>query len=127
MKKIVTICLVVFIAVVVMVLGGNLLTNKNQSAVAPTIQNTTPAITPVNTITTTEVAKHNTATDCWEIVNNKVYNVTSAISVHPGGAEAIINLCGKDATTAFNTKGGKGSHSPRAEENLAGLLVGNLQ
>jgi hypothetical protein len=35
--------------------------------------------------TLADVAKHNSATDCWMVINDKVYDVTSFIDEHPGG------------------------------------------
>lgn len=71
-----------------------------------------------------EVAKHNSSSDCWSIVNGKVYNVTSLISGHTGGSEAIIAGCGKDATQAFNTRGTNGPHPERAAVKLEDYYVG---
>lgn len=79
------------------------------------------------TLTIEEVSKHNSANDCWIIINNNVYNVTSFINQHPGGAEKIINFCGKDATQAFATKGKKNKpHSPIAQNQLKQLQIGSL-
>ncbi|MCR4330975.1 MAG: hypothetical protein NUV49_03815 [Patescibacteria group bacterium] len=50
------------------------------------------------------VLLHSTASDCWLIINSKVYNVTSYLSEHPGGAASIITYCGKEATATFETK-----------------------
>ena len=74
--------------------------------------------------TLNEISKHNTANDCWIIVNSKVYNVTDYINLHPGGPGAITRYCGNDATDAFNTKGGRGSHSSFAVSQLESLLLG---
>jgi cytochrome b involved in lipid metabolism len=72
--------------------------------------------------TAEEVAKHNTANDCWVIVDGKVLDVTKvrfdsyphAISFltysptpqflpdHPGGEKAILLYAGRDATEEFN-------------------------
>jgi len=60
------------------------------------------------TLTTTEVAKHNTADDCWLIINDSVYDVSSYVQYHPGGL-AMVPYCGREATNAFNTKGGQGN------------------
>ncbi len=37
--------------------------------------------------TVEEVLQHNTANDCWIIINKRVYNVTSWIPRHPGGEQ----------------------------------------
>lgn len=45
-----------------------------------------------------EVSKHNSRDDCWLIVDNKVYDVTSFVDSHPGGDSIFFNA-GKDNTT----------------------------
>ncbi|MFA5831467.1 MAG: cytochrome b5-like heme/steroid binding domain-containing protein [Candidatus Paceibacterota bacterium] len=77
-------------------------------------------------LTLQEIAKHNTVSDCWMIVSGKVYSVGSYASAHPGGAQAITAFCGKDGTVAFETKGGKGSHSQNASDILASYYIGNV-
>src|SRR6202008_969576 len=73
--------------------------------------------------TLADVAKHNTATDCWIILNKtEVYNVTTFLSIHPAGAGPITPYCGADATTAFNNV----NHSAGAVAEEATYLVGNL-
>src|SRR5215469_12381145 len=73
--------------------------------------------------TLADVAKHNTPTDCWIILNtNEVYNVTAFLSIHPAGPSPITPYCGADATTAFNNVG----HSSSAVAMEATYLVGNL-
>ena len=97
--------------------------NKASKSITIKINNT---VVPVG-ITATVVATHKTSSNCWIIVSGKVYDVTSYISVHPGGTSTIISQCGKDATNAFNTKGGTGgSHSSSAKSTLAGFFMGNL-
>lgn len=92
---------------------------------------TTPASNtriPASNITLTKdvVALHNTSADCWMIVDNTVYNVTTYLPYHPGGPERIIPFCGNDGTNAFATQGGKGSHSQSANTDLQRLLIGTL-
>lgn len=97
-----------------------------QQAMSPTQANqmgTTPTSV---TLSIAEVAKHSAPSDCWFIVSNKVYNVTSYINSHPGGAMRITSNCGKDATQAYVTQGGKGSHSRAAQAMLKTLYVGDL-
>lgn len=73
--------------------------------------------------TMAEVAKHNTRTDCWAVVNGSVYGLTEWIAKHPGGAEAIIQLCGKDGSSLFNNQHGEFA---QALQVLAGLKIGVL-
>ena len=45
-----------------------------------------------------EVQKHNTRESCWVIVNGQIYDATSVLAWHPGGAAVILKNAGKDAT-----------------------------
>lgn len=103
------------------------LTKNNQNKIQPTTsfnknsQNQTVILTP------DEVAKHNSANDCWLIINNNVYEVTNYINDHPGGATTIISFCGQDATSAFATKGQKNKpHSSSAKKLLESFKIGSL-
>ena len=81
-----------------------------------------------STITSAEVAKHKTPSDCWMSIDSGVYNVTNYVDMHPGGADIVLMYCGKDATQAYNTQGGRGrGHSSRARALLENYKVGNLQ
>ena len=68
-------------------------------------------INPAGTInlTNSEINAHNLKSDCWSIVNGNVYNLTTYVKSHPGGASVIANICGKDGSKAFvnqhNTQG----------------------
>jgi cytochrome b involved in lipid metabolism len=75
-----------------------------------------------------EIAKHSTKEDCWMLIDGKVYDVTNNIGVHPGGA-AILEGCGKDATTLFETRpvGSGTPHSDKARGYLAKAYIGDLQ
>ena len=83
------------------------------------------ASAPAGTInlSTAEVKRHNTKTDCWSIVNGKVYNLTSYVQNHPGGAAVISNICGKDGTNSFTNQ-----HNTQSKPNsvLSGFLLGSL-
>ena len=77
-------------------------------------------------ITNDEVGKHATSSDCWVVIDGKVYNVTDYVSNHPGG-EAILQGCGKDATGMFNSRPNDGtSHSLRARNTLSQYQIGVL-
>ena len=73
-------------------------------------------------LTTSEVAKHNSASDCWMIVSGKVYDFTSYMNSHPGGSGTIVPYCGKDGTSAFFDK----PHSSYAQTLLPDYYIGDL-
>ena len=94
--------------------------------VAPTTKPTTTPTSPSaqpGTYTAAEVAKHNTATDCWSVVSKNVYDLTSYVSSHPGGATVIKAICGKDGTAAFSGQHG-GAATPTSV--LASFKLGAL-
>ncbi|MCB9802967.1 hypothetical protein H6761_03035 [Candidatus Nomurabacteria bacterium] len=79
-----------------------------------------------NWIAESEVAKHNTVDDCWTIIHDQVFDITPAISNHPGG-EAILMGCGINATQLFEERPSNGTpHSDRAHENLDNFYLGDL-
>ncbi|NMB84105.1 cytochrome b5 domain-containing protein [Candidatus Roizmanbacteria bacterium] len=85
---------------------------------------TNAAAKKIATFSHAEVAKHNNVDDCWLMYQNNVYNVSDYLNRHPGGSNIIVPYCGKDATSAFLTKGGRGSHSQRAFQELESLRIG---
>jgi Cytochrome b5-like Heme/Steroid binding domain/Bacterial Ig-like domain (group 2) len=78
------------------------------------------------TFTLTDVAQHATRADCWMVLNtNKVYNFSafvSPVSMHPGGVNSLVALCGKDGTQAFNNL----PHSANAVALETPFLIGDL-
>lgn len=70
------------------------------------------------------VAKHADATSCWSIINGGVYDLTSWMPRHPGGEEAILKLCGKDGSEAFNRQHGGAAVQAQA---LAGFKIGDVE
>jgi cytochrome b involved in lipid metabolism len=69
------------------------------------------------------VATHNTATSCWTVIDNNVYDLTNWISKHPGGPAAIQQLCGRDGTTIFH---GQHGNAQLQADILATYKVGPL-
>ena len=49
-----------------------------------------------------EIAKHNTDSDCWVIIDGEALDVTKFLNDHPGGKKAIMIYAGKDATEEFD-------------------------
>ena len=87
----------------------------------------TPTPTPTSTVreyTRAEVSQRNTATNCWTIINESIYDLTSWINSHPGGPSAIRSLCGADGTTSFSGMHGNAS-DPMRELNRR--YVGKLK
>lgn len=74
-----------------------------------------------------ELARHNSAADCWMAIEGGVYDFTDYISVHPTSPAVLTKWCGKEATEAFNTKGYGRPHSPAASAILPKYLVGKLR
>ncbi|MFA6257429.1 MAG: cytochrome b5 domain-containing protein [Candidatus Paceibacterota bacterium] len=104
-------------------------TNKPTTpVVTPTPVPVTPAPTPNPTLALTmaELAKHNSRQSCWLLVSGKIYDVTTYLNQHPAGASTILQTCGTDATVAYSTRGGNGTHSSSANALLANFFIGNL-
>lgn len=93
------------------------------STTTPSAPVTTTTTAAPNTFTLAQIATHNNASSCWTTINGGVYDVTSWINQHPGGSEAILSLCGKDGSVAFN--GQHGGQARQASE-LATFKIGTL-
>jgi cytochrome b involved in lipid metabolism len=105
--------------------------NTGTASLSVTINNQAPPPPPPppsggTTYTAADVALHNTQSNCWLIISGKIYNVTQYIPFHPGGVSRIVQYCGAEATQAFNTQGGNGSHSANAHALLANYYIGDL-
>jgi tetratricopeptide (TPR) repeat protein len=84
-----------------------------------------PTATPINLpLTLDEVKKHNSATDCWSIIDGNVYNLTNWVDSHPGGSARITAICGKDGSASFS---GQHSNSNSAKSRLKGFELGKLE
>jgi len=71
--------------------------------------------------TLADVAMHHTKNDCYLAINNKVYDVSSYISFHPGGSRTIISRCGMEVTGIFAS-----IHSNFAWDLLSKYKVGSI-
>ncbi|KAF4662127.1 hypothetical protein FOZ61_002690 [Perkinsus olseni] len=70
----------------------------------------------------TEVASHNSASDCWLIIADKIYDVTTFLADHPGGQKAILPHCGRDATDKFDVLHDRRAIRKCAPEAQIGIL-----
>jgi cytochrome b involved in lipid metabolism len=110
-KKVITGLVIIFILILVITLtflnlpsksssqsNNNLMNIPNNSSFISngTINSsqeipTNPQITTINSET---LAQHNSKSDCWIVYNDKVYDITSYLPRHPGGAGTITPFCG---------------------------------
>jgi len=127
MKKVTLITIVGFVVVVLavfffgVVLSPPLLVPNGVIKPPIITSNTTgqKATRKPGTFTTADVAMHNTANDCYLVINNNVYDVSSYIDMHPGGRRIITSRCGKEVTGIFTR-----IHSNRAWDLLKNFKVG---
>ena len=73
--------------------------------------------------TMAEVTAANSVEKCWAVVGSSAYDLTSWVSKHPGGGEAIKGICGTDATAVFTKQHGT---FQKAIDALATLKAGEL-
>ena len=52
-------------------------------------------------ISLAEVRDHDSAEDCWTVIEGKVYDLSNYASDHPGGVASIQESCGKDSSKRF--------------------------
>ncbi|KAE8651507.1 cytochrome B5-like protein [Cucumis sativus] len=69
-----------------------------------------------------EVSVHNKRTDCWVIIKNRVYDVTSYVEEHPGG-DAILTHAGDDSTEGFYGP----QHATRVFDMIEDFYIGDLK
>lgn len=92
----------------------NRLASKSEVAIAPNVE---------TGITMAQVASHNSETDCWSVVDGKVYDLTKFVNQHPGGKKEIAEICGVDGTSKFKGEHG-GDETP--ENTLSNYEIGTL-
>ncbi|KAF9662583.1 hypothetical protein SADUNF_Sadunf18G0069300 [Salix dunnii] len=74
------------------------------------------------TFSKAEVSLHNKRTDCWIIIKDKVYDVTSYVEEHPGG-DAILAHAGEDSTDGFFGP----QHATRVFDMIGDFYIGDLE
>lgn len=80
----------------------------------------------ISAYTVNDVSKHNTASDCWVVFDNGVYNITKYVSQH----DEYLNIrswCGTDITSEFKTKNGEGvDHKKSSYALFAEYKIGDI-
>lgn len=132
--------IVIFFGVMLLIVGAGLgmwfaINQDNSSANADKVAESQSTVPDVDTrFTTTEVAEHAKTTNCWTIVGDKIYNLTSVIKANPGIPE-LEQSCGKDGTANISGKsfktGAKDAEGKAAAQSAADMLsklqVGRLK
>ncbi|EYE91823.1 putative fumarate reductase Osm1 [Aspergillus ruber CBS 135680] len=82
-----------------------------------------PFEVPEKEFTMEEIAKHNKKDDLWIVVKGCVLDVTNWLDEHPGGANALFNFMGRDATEEFAML-----HDDEVVPKYAGhIVIGRVQ
>lgn len=143
MKKLSTISLFIFWAVVTAILVAGLVfyqgsksSNSTGSKIDTLTQekiNKSKTSGQTLILNMTEIAKHNKSTDCWMLISGKVYDITSYFGTHPGGNRTMAPTCGTDATAAYATRdpyatssSSRVAHSSRAQNMLNDYYIGDF-
>lgn len=117
------------------VIRGELPTSAPTPSATPTPVKTstpaptnTPVVTPTPTATTIKytmdlVRQNNSASSCWSVISENVYDLTKWINSHPGGSSAIRSLCGVDGTASYRSQH---ANQARPEQRLESFLLGPL-
>jgi cytochrome b involved in lipid metabolism len=114
--------------------GAWTLAEDDESVPAPPVEGAPAAADPDDVVLTREqVAQHGTPDDCWTIVDDDVFDITTFLGSHPGG-QVITEACGIDATELFEDRerrdgsevGSGEGHSDDAEDQLEDLQIGVL-
>ncbi len=97
--------------------------SKKKVAKKVVVKSTT-ATAPTSTLPSyslADVSVHNSKSSCWTIINGNVYDLTKWIAQHPGGEGAILSICGKNGSSAFDNQHGT---SGRSEQILKTFQIG---
>jgi cytochrome b involved in lipid metabolism len=70
-----------------------------------------------------QVSANKSAAKCWSVINGSVYDLTKWVNAHPGGAGAILSLCGTDGTQDFLAMH---RNQSKPESRLSAFLLGPL-
>lgn len=73
--------------------------NLNDSSLAPDNPSRTEA---TRWVSNEELRVHRNPTDAWVSIRGQVYDVTSYLQFHPGGAKILLSSCGRDSTDLFD-------------------------
>lgn len=52
-------------------------------------------------LTVQEIAKHNTSSDCWLVINGQVWDLTDFLEQHPGGSASEYCTMDSDQSCSY--------------------------
>lgn len=118
---------IIFLLFLALFLGACTSNNPQKASLqsASVLQN---SITPtLNTayFSLAEVGFHDQPADCWLVVGDNVFDLSSYIGggLHPGSSD-ISEFCGQDASAVFM---GTEKHDAKAQGNLDPYFIGKLE
>jgi len=111
-----TFILFVFVTSVSLFLMINYPTLPSSSASTASLSSST------SSFTVSEIKTHNTASSCWLVIKDKIYDVSLFLNQHPGGVENLTSNCGKEASELFSS-----IHSNKAWNLLGKYYVGDVK
>ncbi len=105
------------------ILGGSKSKPVAKKSAPVTKEAKRPTYVPGTTFTAEEVAKHSSEDDMWFIIDGKIYDITSYISSHPGGVDALKRHAGKDASKPFHGE----QHASSVGDIIPDFYIGDLK
>lgn len=81
-------------------------------------------VSKIKVFTLEELKAYDNQEKCFTVINEKVYDITKYLSVHPGGINNVLKVCGRDGTNIF-----MGKHTGDEKPNiiLRSMQVGVIQ
>jgi len=68
-----------------------------------------------------EISQHDNEDSCWFVREGRVYDATSFLNDHPGGADSVLLVAGQEATVEFDSV-----HSAEAKKQLEDFYIGDV-
>ena len=75
-------------------------------------------------LTWNEVKKHNKESDCWIVVDGKVFDVTKYLNKHPGGPAILKRQAGRDASLHYKAANHPAYVLQEREDHQVGVVSG---
>eukprot|EP01083_Nonionella_stella_P177437 623659_1 len=99
--------------------------NTSASAVERNQANmdTKKEIKDIKEYTMTEIKNHNSRDSAWIVIHGFVYDTTTYLDQHPGGALQILMSAGQDGSSEFEGV----PHPPSASEKMKEFRIGKLK